>query len=505
MRNFVLTILSIFIFLFYISISFTFQPGIVLASTAQGSQDSDLSDFKKQLESMEETIKKQQEMINDLKEKIELKETVAHNSVSEIEENEIERVIDNYLVKQDTREKMMKAGLTPKYFYWDNGLRFKSEDDNFKFKLGGRIMNDWGWFDEDNDILRSIGDQVDGTEFRRARLYISGEIYNNIGFKAQYDFASSGRPDFKDVYMELKKIPVLGNFRVGHFKEPFSLEELTSSKYITFMERSLNNVFAPSRNTGFMLHNHALNKRLTWATGVFRNADGFGDSEGNSRSEGGYSISGRISGVPWYIDNGKKLIHTGFSYTHQNAFADDTLENGFQYASSPEIHLTSDFVDTGRFTADSANLYNPELAIVYGPLSLQTEYTFTDINLKRSTTGSADFTGFYVYGSYFLTGEHRKYETKKGTFSRVKPRNNFYWGEGMGAIELTARYSRLDLSDRTIDGGKLDDITLGINWYLNPNTRIMLNYVHADVDQTNIGNIKDGNADLAAMRFQIDF
>ncbi len=97
MRNFALTILSIFIFLFYISISFTFQPGIVLASNAQGSQNADLSDFKKQLELMEETIKKQQEMINDLKEKIESKETVAYASVSKIEENKIEQVIDDYL------------------------------------------------------------------------------------------------------------------------------------------------------------------------------------------------------------------------------------------------------------------------------------------------------------------------------------------------------------------------------------------------------------------------
>lgn len=272
------------------------------------------------------------------------------------------------------------------------------------------------------------------------------------------------------------------------------------------MERSLNNVFVPGRNTGFMLYNSILDNRMTWATGVFRNADGFGDSEGNRSSEGGYSFSGRITGLPWYMDNGKKLIHTGFSYSHQNAFADDTLENGFQYASTPEIHLASDFVDTGRFTADFANLYNPELAIVYGPFSLQTEYTFTDINRKRTTIGSTDFTGFYAYGSYFLTGENRKYNTKEGTFSRVKPNKNFLWGKGMGAIELTARYAKLDLSDsRSIDGGRLNDITVGLNWYLNPNTRIMLNYVHADANLTNISNTKDGKADLAAMRFQIDF
>ena len=394
----------------------------------------------------------------------------------------------------------MKAGLTRRYLSWNNGLRFNSEDGKFKFKLGGRIMNDWGWFDEDNDILRSTGDQVDGTEFRRARLYISGEIYNNIGFKAQYDFASGGRPDFKDVYLELKKIPIFGNFRVGHFKEPFSLEELTSSKYITFMERSLNNVFSPARNTGFMVNNHALNKRMTWATGIFRNANGFGDSEGDRSTEGGYSFSGRITGLLYYEDEGKKLIHLGLSYSYQNAF-----NNAIEYSSTPEMHMADRFVDTGSFTADSANLFNPELAFVYGPFSLQTEYTFADVNIKRSVNSDPEFSGAYVYGSYFLTGEHRKYSTKSGTFSRVKPKNNFYWGKGIGAIELTARYSHLDLDDEAIRGGKLDDVTVGINWYLNPNTRVMFNYVHAHADVLNTGVDNDGNANLAAMRFQIDF
>jgi phosphate-selective porin OprO/OprP len=118
--------------------------------------------------------------------------------------------------------------------------------------------------------------------------------------------------------------------------------------------------------------------------------------------------------------------------SHQNAFAGDDLDNGFQFESKPEIHLATDFLDTGRFTADFANLINPEMAIVYGPFSLQTEYTFADINHKRSTIGSNDFTGFYVYGSYFITGENRSYKTTNGTFSRVKPKSNFKWGKRYG-------------------------------------------------------------------------
>lgn len=501
MKKNVMFVIGVFVFLAC--------GGISPIVFAQGSQDSDLSAIKQQLKTMEKTIKEQQKMINTLMDKIGTPETVAGKSASEMSGNPkrsntnevVAQIVDEYLMKKETREKIVKAGLSHRYVYWDNGIRFKTEDGNFKFKFGGRIMNDWGWFDEDNDIKANadIGDQVDGTEFRRARLYLSGDIYKNIGFKLQLGFASGGRPDFKDAYIALKKIPIVGNLRVGHFKEPFSLEELTSSKYITLIERSLNNAFVPGRNTGFMVHNHALNKRMTWAGGVFRNANSWGDSEGDRSTEGGYSFSGRITGLPWYADKGRKLVHVGLSYSYQNAF-----NNGIRYRSTPEMHMASRFVDTGTMMADDANLFNPELGIVYGPFSLQTEYTYVDVNLKRSgTVSDPDFSGFYVSGSYFITGENRKYSTKGGSFSRVKPKKNFLWGKGLGAIELTARYSQLDLSDESITGGKLDDITLGVNWYLNPNTRIMFNYVHAEVDFDN--NVKDGNADLAGVRFQIDF
>ncbi|MEE8596699.1 MAG: porin, partial [bacterium] len=268
-------------------------------------------------------------------------------------------------------------------------------------------------------------------------------------------------------------------------------------------ERSLNNVFSPSRNTGFMLYNHALDKRMTWAGGIFRNSDSFGESEGDSSTEGNYGFSGRITGLPWYKDEGRKLIHTGFSYTYQNAF-----ENTFRFRSRPEMHMADYFVDTGSFTADFANLFNPELAIVYGAFSFQGEYSFVDVDLKRSMDSDPDFSGFYGYFSYFLTGENRKYKKENGVFSRVKPNKNFHWGrgKGKGAIELAARYSELDLSDEGIDGGRLQDLTLGVNWYLNPNTRVMLNYVRANVDRlVNDIRLDDDNADLLSMRFQVDF
>ncbi len=510
MKKITVSIISGLVFVFCVNIIFA---GYVQGSTAQqynsGVQQSEIVDFKKQLELMNETIKMQQEMINALKNKIETEEVqVPQSSVSVIEVDEIEQVIDSYMMKEDTKEKMASAGLVPQIAaYWDNGLRFESWDGNFKLKVGGRINNDWFFMDEEDDIKNAIGDQVDSTEQRRVRFYMAGTIYENIGYKLSFDW-EGGSANLKDAYMELKKVPLFGNIRVGQMKEPFNLEMMNSGKYITFLERGLNNAFVPKRNTGLRVYNHALEKRLSWSTGIFRNDDDFGNSEGNRRTEGGYSISGRVTGLSWYEDGGAKLIHTGISYSHQNAFAEGTEETGFRFSSRPEVHNADKFVDTGRFAADSANLYNPELAIVYGPFSFQSEYTFTDVNLKRDTEPNPHFSGYYVYGSYFLTGEHRKYKRGKGRFGRLTPDKNFSWerGKGKGAIELAARYSELDLSDQGVNGGRMQDTTLGVNWYLNPNTRVTMNYVHSNVDRlVDTTQLDSDGADMVAIRFYIDF
>ena len=308
-------------------------PALCMTQNASGQDD-----LRLKLKEMEEIIRNQQEQIHSIR-----------SSIKSIEAIEAPKIGENDF----------KA-------YWDKGLRFESGNGNFKLKMGGRIMNDWGWFSENSAVKKVIGDQVDGTEFRRVRLYMGGDIYENVGYKIEFDY-EGGEANFKDVYIELKKIPYMGHFRVGHYKEPFSLEELTSSRFITFMERSLNNVFAPSRNTGFMLHNHALDERMTWATGLFRNADDFGNDNDQDRSnEGNYSFSGRLTGLPVYEDEGRKMAHVGFGYTYQNA-KDDSL----RFGQRPEMHMTDRFVDTGAFDAEHSNIFNPELAIVYGPFSFQ--------------------------------------------------------------------------------------------------------------------------------------
>ena len=147
--------------------------------------------------------------------------------------------------------------------YWKDGVRLETPDQRVSLKIGGRIQADWMWISEDQSVTDAIGDQANGNEFRRARLYLSGDLYGNLTFKSQFDFAG-GSTALKDVFIGLKSLPGIGNLKAGHYKEPYSLEELTSSNYHTFIERSLTNVFSPSRNTGLTVYNSQFDQRLTW-------------------------------------------------------------------------------------------------------------------------------------------------------------------------------------------------------------------------------------------------
>ncbi len=375
--------------------------------------------------------------------------------------------------------------------YWKDGLRFETKDKTFSVTVGGKIHYDWGVIDEDSDVENALSDDSgSGFKTRRARLFMKGKIYKNLDFKAEYDF-SSGEVELKDVYLGMGNIPYLGSLRLGHTKEPFSLEELTSGCNTTFMERALPNALVPGRNIGLVIHNSASGGRIAWSMGVFSETDKKGNGFG---ADNRYNLTGRLSFLPWYRDNGKDLLYVGGSYSHK--FMDDGTEE--RYRARPESHLTDTyFLDTGKIPTDDIDLWDAELALVLNSFSIQSEYIRTFLN--PSSGDRMHFDGFYVYGSYFLTGEHRHYAEDKEAFGHVKPRRNFQvTGSGWGALEAAFRYSYLDLEDEEIHGGIMNEYTLGLNWYLNPHSRLMFNFIHS-----HLNNI--GDTDIFQSRFQLDF
>ena len=475
----------------------------------------------------------------------ELKETIneLQNRLMEIEGKMKQIDKEGQTTKLEKRVMEMEQNLAPYEdpytfrAYWKDGLNMETRDKEFKMKIFGRIMNDWTWQfandTTDNAINYGIGapDALeDGTEFRRARLGMSGEIYERVIFKGEWDWAG-GDADFKDVYLGVQDIPYVGKVTVGHQKEPFGLEELTSSKYITFMERAP--VFAPSRNTGIEVRNNAFDEHMQWQIGAYRETDDYGDSGNGSNSvvsgDGEYVVTGRITGLPWCEEKGRELVHLGVSASRRSPHDDEE-----RYRERPTVHQTARLIDTGftdKYGTDvfynKIYLVGTEAALVYGPFSMQGEWAIAmndrferewidDFGNYKKPGDDVDYRAWYIYGSYFLTGENRTYKPSYGAFDKIKPRDNLYdkkTGWGLGAWEVALRYNNVDLDDEGVNGGELDNITFGVNWYLNPNTRVMFNYVTSDLDRelsyndppesNTVKQFDTGSYHAYMMRFQI--
>lgn len=425
---------------------------------------------------------------------------------------------NSYLASLETRVATLEAALQEEAeeVEWTD-----VSGENFGIKVGGRIYGDYVLFpDQDAASLLAHGNLQDYFEFRRVRLFIEGEGYGVYDYKLQLDFEPErGLIDdpavaAKDLYVGIHEIPYLGYVRFGHFKEPFSLEELTSSKYITFMERALPNIFVPSRNVGVCAYNHSEGEAFTWAYGVFFH-DVHDEALERVDDRQGVNLTVRGTWNPWYEAEGRGVLHLGGCYTFQ-----DDPDDLVQFRTTPEVHELRDatfadvyVLDTGVFAARHWQVLDFESALVYGPFSLQSElfYTHTD---GVAGVADYDFYGAYAYASYFLTGENRVYKRTAGAFSRVTPYTNFwivrtadgYVRSGWGAWELACRWSYLDLDEPGLaarpKAGILNDITVGVNWHWNPYARMMFEYIHSYGDLNGFGA---NDTDILGMRMQVDF
>jgi phosphate-selective porin OprO/OprP len=406
---------------------------------------------------------------------------------------------------------------------WRHTLLLESADKAFRLHLGGRMHVDGaGWAAPANitqpTSVGGVGPLEDGVAFRRARLRAVGTIYETLTFFTEYGF-ETGAPQFFDVFMEINRLPYLGTVRVGHFREPFSMDALTSGNFLTFLERSLiQDAFVPFRNTGIMVYNTALDEHATWAVGLFRtNSNAVGQDGG----DGDYSLTGRATLNPWYTDPGAGALHLGVagSFRDLTALNNPRGVESARFATRPEIRPNApNFADTGLINADSEKLAGVEFGLGLGPLLVQGEYVAAVLDNavfrvpagSPPRIGSMTFHGGYLQASYFLTGEFRPYLRNQGVFGHAVPHENFFCVEGErevlaghGAWEIGVRYSHIDLNDDGVVGGRLNDVTFGLNWYLNPNARVMWNYILAWRDAA--GAAHDGLTQIFATRFQVDF
>ncbi len=351
----------------------------------------------------------------------------------------------------------------------DGLLLLQSKDGSFKYLLDGRVYLDAALYDEDEELI----DLHSGTEIRRLRFAIKATLWKHWLTELDVDFAGN-EVDIKDAYLAYAGVKNM-LFKVGQFRSPFSLEELTTSRYVSFIERGLPNAFPPGRLLGFGIYKWGKNWQA--AAGIFNQEGGDIDEKEGENSDEGRAFVGRFTIAP--LLKGSNVFHVGGSYAYKttDAFTEKMRFRGYDESKISKIR----FLSTGKVKdVDHVSMYGLESALQLGPLHLQGEYMSASVSrLEDSGEPNYKMSGGYAFASFFLTGDSMPYYVDQGEFGRVKPKKK------SGALELLARYSWVNLNDLDagIEGGEGKNFTLGLSWYINPNCKIMLNYTWVDHDK----------------------
>jgi phosphate-selective porin OprO/OprP len=311
-----------------------------------------------------------------------------------------------------------------------------------------------------------------GAEMRRFHIGTSGELFliTHAWYSVTVEFPNSG-VELGDTYLEWRGRPWVGTITVGNFSPQFSLEATTSSRDITFMEQAAPiDAFAPNRAFGVQIGRPFAEDRFTWWLGAFTGS-ALGDSDVGDASRDLGRLAGRFTWLARTNPEAEEFLHLGLSGTF-------VFTNGdARFQSRPESHIAPRVIDTDDIDSHRTSSVALEFAWVRGPWSVQSELVQSSVS--ATDEGALRFGGFYVYTSYFLTGESRPYDPTAGAFAQLVPRRPFSLQTGgRGAFEVGARYSRTDLNDNAVDGGFLGEINVGLNWYLTRHvaTRFELGY-----------------------------
>jgi phosphate-selective porin OprO/OprP len=389
---------------------------------------------------------------------------------------------------------------------------------DYSLQVVGGIQASAAFYDQSSAGSR-MPSLANGTEIRRGQIGIQGKAFRDFTYTAVFDLAASGGVassvrDLTVAYTGFKPFTVT----VGNQKPQSGMEASFSDRNTgqIFMEPGL------STDLATFLSTRAMGVRLSTGGDNYSASLGvYGDDINNNNAviavKEGWGVHGRLTYAP--IATSTKVIHFGASGfwrrigTGRAAVATDPEIRQIRIRSRPESNVDGQrLVDTGNLsTGDSVKFYGLEAAGVYGPLSVQAEYTHLHVHQNGPGLQPLNFNGAYIEGSYFLTGESRNYNPKVGTFGRVKVKNNVNPSAGTwGAWELAFRASYIDLNDRQnqlatggVRGGYESNYTGAINWYWNPYLRFMFDYTHANVRRLTAANLNQGgNVNIYAFRIQ---
>jgi phosphate-selective porin OprO/OprP len=382
-------------------------------------------------------------------------------------------------------------------------------------KVTGRVQFDVRDHRSNASVVddRDSAAYADNFEIRRARIGVSGTINNDISYEVVGNAVGSST-NFVDTAFANYGFIKAAQFRAGRFKQPFSLEELTSSNNIDFMERSYGNQVVPGKRLGMMLHGEPL-KGLSYGLSVFQpdftQKDNSQDFNSNRavRVAANFAEIGKIDNTVLHFGAGKttgsdKVAHTSSSGggTSTTAAVLNLAAENRGTKSVYRVRLDGPALTTGGYSAPAQTFTNIEkslqgleLAVARGPFKFQMETFDTDLTASNAV-GDAAVLGYkadYVELMYNITGESWSKAYKGGAFSGISPDSVFMKdyggvvGKGIGAWQVGFRQSTYKVAETLTGvtstgskGGKTD--TFALNWILNNNARAMLNYSETKFD-----------------------
>ena len=360
------------------------------------------------------------------------------------------------------------------------GLKIKTEDGRFEGALAGRIHYDFASISED---IKDEDADKDGFYVRRAYLTLSGKLY---GFKYKFEGDFKSGVESKEFWIGAD---ALGGFvMVGHNRPAFAMEGMTSSNDILFIERPF-----ISNNTIYSGREYQNALRYDYESGGFgmkvayytANPDQDKDSGAVPNSGNGYSA--RLTFAPMMEEG--SVLHLGASFD----LADYKNEgDGVDIKAKPAAKNGPSYTLISAADYDEQSTITGELGAVFGPAYFQGEYSVASFD---GSGGSQDVESFYVQAGYFLTGESRSYKVSKGGFSKPKPKSD------KGAIELKVRYDFVENSDAA-SSPEASAISFGVNYYVNPQVRFMLDYNMAQYSED---GAEDDEPDAIVARAQLTF
>ena len=418
----------------------------------------------------------------------------------------------------------------------DGILVLASPTSGYKLWFDIRAQADAAVFFGAPDYADPIGN---GASIRRARFAVKGQI--NEDWYGEFDMdLANGLAELKDAIVRYTGVPNL-DLQVGNFKENFSLQRNTTSRYLQFMERPMVcSALAPSRHIGF---NAKYAKDWFWvSTGVFAQEiageeewTNVADNNKDFGRSSGYSFTTKVVFRPLYkMDNASLHIGAAYSYrTPKSSMA--TGEWGTYRASarnSTSINRKK-YVDTNNIKGyDHNNLWTVELAGHWDGFRYEAAYIGDNVILNDDAspssidTKSFNLGGWYVQAGYLLFGGKQRYDANGAKYTKIKP------GKKWGDVELCARYEFVDLNapEMNVFGGSAEAYTVGLNWWVNNNVKMQLNYQYNNNDRyangknkLNVGLDASGNPTkdfakvvtpdgkagvdyhMLAVRFEIDF